>query len=306
MMIHDPRLGGLSRAERFFALLKKENVPNELVFELFYPAGNEYFEMVKDSVRRWSIEVTIETPEERLRKLDCLKFPVPNSRIEETISSALSHGCDKLDMFFMVGIPHQTYADVMATIPYCEHLIERFDEDTRLQFFISPMGPFLDPGCGAFEDPKYGYKHFYRTLEEHRQALLQPTWKSILSYETDAMTRQQIIDASYDVASGMNELKRKYGLIDPETYEHVRDHQTAAREAMEGIEAALLLPEAQRQEFMKGVESQFNGSEIMKERGEMLEAEKKWTAASNDLYDYALQHSSQIKVTNASIGIGSP
>jgi len=247
MMIHDPRLGGLSRAERFFALLKREMVPNELVFELFYPAGDDYFQMVKDSVQRWSIEMTIETPEERLRKLDCLKFPIPNSRIEETISSALSHGCDKLDMFFMVGIPHQTYADVMATIPYCEHLIDRFEKDRRLQFFISPMGPFLDPGCGAFEDPKYGYKHFYTTLEEHRQALLQPTWKSILSYETDAMTRQQIIDASYDVASALNELKHRHGLIDRETYQHVHDHQEAAREAMEGIEAALLLPEAQSQ-----------------------------------------------------------
>jgi hypothetical protein len=65
------------------------------------------------------------------------------------------------------------------------------------------------------------------------------------------------------------------------------------------------LPEAQRQEFMKGVESQFNGSEIMKARREMLAAEEKWAATTNDLYDYALQHSSQIKVTNASIGIGS-
>lgn len=254
MMIHDPRLGGLSRAERFFALLKKEKVPNELVFELFYPAGDEYFQMVRESVERWSVEVTIETPEERLRKLDCLKFPVPNSRIEETIGSALSHGCDKLDLFFMVGIPHQTYADVMATIPYCEHLIERFDRDKRLQFFISPMGPFLDPGCGAFEDPKYGYKHFYNTLEEHRQALLQPTWKSILSYETDAMTRQQIIDASYDVASAMNQLKHKYGLIDEETYLQVSQHQKAAREAMEGIEQALLLPEDQRQAALLAIQ----------------------------------------------------
>jgi B12-binding domain/radical SAM domain protein len=250
MLIHDPRLGGLPRAEKLFSLLKKEKIPNEFVFELFFPAGDDFFTMVSESVRRWSIEVTIETPDERLRKLDCLKFPVPNSRIESTISSALSHGCDKLDLFFMVGIPHQTYDDVMATIPYCEQLIQRFNEDPRLQFFISPMGPFLDPGCGAFEDPKYGYKHFYTTLEEHRQALLQPTWKSILSYETDAMSRQQIIDASYDVASAMNELKHKYGLIDSETYQRVREHQKGARQAMEGIERALALPEEERRKAL--------------------------------------------------------
>jgi B12-binding domain/radical SAM domain protein len=253
MMIHDPRIGGLARAQRFFSLLKKEDIPNEFVSELFYPAGDEYFQMIKESVRRWSIEVTIETASERLRKLDCLKFPVPNSRIEDTIASALSHGCRKLDLFFMVGIPHQTYKDAMDTVPYCESLIDRFGADPRLQFFVSPMGPFLDPGCGAFEDPKYGYKHFYRTLEEHRRALLQPSWKSILSYETDAMTRSEIIAGSYDVAAALNELKYAHGLTDEKSYTMVRENQKTARAAMEGIEKALLLPDDQRDAALRAL-----------------------------------------------------
>ncbi|MGA2665619.1 MAG: TIGR04190 family B12-binding domain/radical SAM domain protein [Nitrososphaerales archaeon] len=255
VMIHDPRLGGLARAQRFFSLLKKEEIPNEFVFELFYPAGDDYFQMVEDSVKKWSIEVTIETADERLRKLDCLKFPVPNSRVEATIASALSHGCRKLDLFFMVGIPHQTYQDAMGTVSYCEGLIQRFNSDRRLQFYISPMGPFLDPGCGAFEDPKYGYKHFYLTLEDHRQALLQPTWKSILSYETDAMTRPEIIAASYDAGAGLNEIKFKYGLIDERTYRWVKEHQTAAQKAMEGVDFALQLPEDQRGAALEAIEA---------------------------------------------------
>jgi hypothetical protein len=179
---------------------------------------------------------------------------VPNVRIEETISSALSHGCAKLDLFFMVGIPHQTYEDAMGTVSYCESLIRRFNADRRLQFFMSPMGPFLDPGCGAFENPKYGYRHFYRTLEEHRRALLHPTWKSILSYETDAMTRDEIIAASYDVASALNELKFKNGLINGETYRRVTEQQGAARTAMEGIDKALLLPEEKREEALNALQ----------------------------------------------------
>ncbi len=247
MLIHDPRIGGLARAQRLFALLKKLDMPNEFVSELFYPAGDEYFRMIKDSVRRWSIEVTIETADEKLRKQDCLKFPVANAKIEETISSALSNGCRKLDLFFMVGIPHQTYESAMGTVPYCESLIRRFNADPRLQFFVSPMGPFLDPGCGAFEDPKYGYRHFYRTLEDHRRALLQPSWKSILSYETDAMTRSEIIAGSYDVAAALNDLKYEHGLIDEATHSRVRDHQETARVAIDEIESALLLPEGDRE-----------------------------------------------------------
>jgi hypothetical protein len=254
MLIHDPRMGGLARAQRFFALLKKENIPNEFVSELFYPAGDDYFRMIAESVRRWSIEVTIETPSEKLRKLDCLKFPVPNSKVEDTIASALAHGCAKLDLFFMVGIPHQTYEDAMATVTYCESLIEKFGADRRLQFFISPMGPFLDPGCGAFEDPKYGYRHFYRTLEEHRQALLEPTWKSILSYETDAMTRDEIIAASYEAAGDLNELKFKHGLVDAATYKQVKEHQAAARTAMEAVEKAMLLPPDERHRALSQIQ----------------------------------------------------
>ena len=247
MLIHDPRIGGLGRAERFFSLLKKENVPNEMIFELFSPAGDEFFEMVRGSVGKWSLQVSVETPSEELRKVDGLKFPVSNEEIERTLSSALSYGCDRLDLFFMVGLPHQTYEDAMEVVPYCEHLLRRFDSDRRLRFFVSPLGPFLDPGCGAFEDPGLGYRHFHLTLEDHRQALLLQTWRSILSYETDGMTRDEIIKASYDVASGLNELKFRHGLIESATYAWVASQQKMAREVMELIDEVSALPEGERE-----------------------------------------------------------
>jgi B12-binding domain/radical SAM domain protein len=246
MLITDPRLGGPKRAARFFELLKEERVSNELIFELFFPAKDDLFRMIEDSVQRWSLQISIESPSEKLRRLDRLKFAVPNSEVEETIGSALAHGCSRLDLFFMVGLPHQTYEDVMSTIPYCERLLKLADGDRRLRFFVSPLGPFLDPGCGAFEDPSNGCTHFYGSLEEHRRALLFHTWKSILSYETDSMTREQIINASYDVASALNDLKFRHGLIDEPTFRWVASQQVVAREAMRKVEEALLLPEEER------------------------------------------------------------
>ena len=262
VVIHDMRVGGLARAKKFFELLKKSNIRNEFVFELFYPASNDYFQMIRDSVSRYNLQLTIETPIAELRKFGGLKFPVPNSKIEETVASALSNDCGKLDIFFMVGIPHQTYQDAMATLPYCEGLIKRFGADPRLQFFIAPMGPFLDPGSGGFEDQKYGYKHFYMTLEEHKQALLEPTWETILSYETDAMTRSQILKASYDVASGLNGLKLKYGLIDQETYEEVMKHMSAAKQAIEAMARAFSLPEPQRDEAIERIREQVQKANV--------------------------------------------
>ncbi len=250
VMVHDPRMGGLDRAKRFFSLLKKEKVSNELVFEAFFPAGDDYFTMVQESVPKWSLEITLESADERLRKLGSLKFPVPNERVEATIASALGHGCRRLDLFFMVGIPHQSREDVLATVPYCEHLVDRFNADPRLQFFMAPMGPFLDPGSAAFEDPELGYTRFYKTVEEHRRALLQPAWNLILSYETDAITRDEILSVSYEVTSALNELKFRRGLVDRATYEEVRSHQVAAREAMEDVRRVMRLPERERRDAL--------------------------------------------------------
>ena len=149
----------------------------------------------------------------------------------------------------------------MSVVPYCEHLLE-INIDRRLRFFVSPLGPFLDPGCDAFEDPILGCKSFYRSLEEHRRALLLQTWRSILSYETDAMTRNQIIDASYDVAAGLNELKLRHGLIEPATYSWVASQQKAAKEALRKVEEALLLPEAERENAIREIQSKIEGAKM--------------------------------------------
>ncbi|HEV1997671.1 MAG TPA: hypothetical protein VGR61_06030, partial [Candidatus Dormibacteraeota bacterium] len=161
------------------------------------------------------------------------KFVCSNEEVEQTITGALEHGCRKLDLFFMVGIPGQSPASAMAIADYCEHLIERFHADPRLHFFVAPLGPFLDPGSRAFEDPSLGYTQRFTTLEEHRQALLQPSWRDVLSYESDAMTRDQIVETSYALAERLNQLKFDNRLIDEAAYHLVSSHLTIARDAIE-------------------------------------------------------------------------
>jgi B12-binding domain/radical SAM domain protein len=228
-MVHDPRMGGVRRAVRFFSLLASHKPVNEMVFELYYPAPDAFFEMIARSVPKWSIELTLESPDEALRRRNG-KFVCSNAAVEETIERALAHGCDKLDVFFMTGLPGQRYADALAIADYCEHLLERFGHDGRVHPFVAPLGPFLDPGSRAFEQPEFGYRRFCRTLEEHRQAFLHDGWHQILSYETDSMTRDEIVRATYDVAERLNDLKHRFRLIDDRTYGDVRLRLTMARE----------------------------------------------------------------------------
>jgi hypothetical protein len=143
--------------------------------------------------------------------------------MEAVIQEALTLRCRRIDIFFMIGLPQQTQQSVADTIRYCEHLFQTSDK--RLSCFVSPMGPFLDPGSRAFEEPeRFGYRLFAHTLEEHRQLLVQPSWQHILNYETQWMNREQLVQATYDAAEALNRLKLKYGRID-----NVRGHKVANR-----------------------------------------------------------------------------
>ena len=254
-MVHDPRIGGIPRAERFFERYGAEGVPNELVIEVFYPAKRDFFAMVRRSTARWSMQITIESPDPAIRKVNG-KFPVPNEVVEETLAAALDEGCAKLDLFFMVGLSGQTPAIALQSVEYCRHLVERFGADRRLQFYAAPLGPFLDPGSRAFEDPSLGYHRRFCTLEDHRQALLGPTWREMLAYETDWMTRDQIVEATYAVGGGLNDLKLEAGLIDAATHDTVARHFAIASETFPKVDAIAPLEEPERRRALRELAAQ--------------------------------------------------
>ncbi len=216
-VIHDPRMGGPARARRFFELLASERVTNELVFELFFPAGRDFFEMVAGSAPRWSLQLTIETQDERLRATNG-KFACGNEEVETTIALALEHGCRTLDLFFMVGVPGQTYDSALGIADHCERLLARFGGDRRLRVYVAPLAPFLDPGSRAFEDASLGYHVRRRTLADHEEALLESDWGRVLTFETDAMSREQLVDATYVVTRRINDLNLRYGLTTPSAH----------------------------------------------------------------------------------------
>jgi|SRR5579875_2594156 len=246
-MVHDPRIGGIPRAERFFELFEAARVPNELVIEVFYPAKQDFFALVKRATTAWSLQVTIESHDPAIRKVNG-KFPVPNEVVEETLAAALEEGCEKLDLFFMVGLSGQTPESALATVDYCRHLVERFGGDRRLQFYAAPLGPFLDPGSRAFEHPELGYHRRFTTLEEHRRALLGPTWREMLAYETDWMTRDEIVEVTYALGAALNDLKLEAGLIDDATHETVARHFAIAQQTFPKLDAIAALPEPERRQ----------------------------------------------------------
>lgn len=240
-VLHDLRQAGAEYVNEFFDLLKKEEIKNELIIELFWEAGDDYFAKIAEAVPKFSLEMTLETHVESIRKLNG-KFACTNEQVESTIASAFKYGCRKIDIFFMTGIPKQTYDQALESIEYCRHLLEKFNGDKRLALFIAPLAPFLDPGCLAFEFPeKYGYKKFCHTLADHYHALTKPSWKHILSFETETMTRDDIVRSTYEAALKLNALKFEFNLIDEELYRQIEFRIKNAQQVMDEIDRILAI-----------------------------------------------------------------
>ncbi|NJD28541.1 MAG: TIGR04190 family B12-binding domain/radical SAM domain protein [Chloroflexi bacterium] len=234
-MVHDPRMGGESRAARFFDGLARERMPNELVLELFWPADEAFFRRLSGAVDRWSLQLTLDSHDEALRARNG-KFGCTNEEIEATIGRAFEAGCRNIDVFLTIGVPGQTLESALAGAGFCERLLARFGSERRLRVFAAPIAPFLDPGSRAFEDAALGYRPLARTVADHERALLEPDWASSLTYHSDAMTRDEIVEATYGLTERINDLNLRFGLSSQATHDAVASGIAAARAAVTSAE----------------------------------------------------------------------
>jgi len=235
-LINDLRNGGHAYAREILDRLEQARPDSEIVIELCSPDRDDFLQTVGRAIPRWSVEITLESHIERIRRLN-KRFACTNDEIEETVRKALENGAGRIDIFFMVGLPGQSYHDAVSFDEFCRRLLERFDGDRRLEFFVAPLAPFLDPGSEAFENAeRHGYKVRFRTLEEHRRALTSTSWKEMLNYETDSMTRDEIVAATYESMRRLTRLKHEWNLIDEEKFLASMQKIDASESATRGSE----------------------------------------------------------------------
>jgi B12-binding domain/radical SAM domain protein len=229
-ILGDIRQPGDEYANRFLDAIAGYSKP--IFIELFDAAPREFFQRVSKALPNWTLEISMESHDERVRK--AFGRPYSDVEIERTMADALEYGVQRLDLFFMVGLKEQTYESVMGTVAYSRKLIERHarNGEKRIIPFISPLAPFLDPGSRAFEEPeKHGFHLFAHTLEEHRQLLLAPSWKYVLNYETQWLNRDGIVNATYEAGRRMNSLKGEFGIIEQSAAE-ATDQRIALAQAL--------------------------------------------------------------------------
>lgn len=232
---------GTQHAEEFLDGIAAEGIDNHIALEFFVPPPREFLEKVARAIPNFDIQMSPESHDEAVRSAFGRKYD--NESLECFVQDALELGCKRVDLFFMIGLPKQTPESVRDTVRYCETLLEKFGRSYpgRIRPFISPLAPFLDPGSRAFEDPgRYGYRLFYRSLEEHRQALLSPSWQYTLNYETDWMSRSELASSTYEAAFELNRLKSRYGLLEPSVAERIEKRIEHEREILNEINDVLM------------------------------------------------------------------
>ncbi len=212
-LVGDLLQGGREYAMETIELLSQLNPKNQLVFELFAPASREYFDRVASSFDHFNFQISPETHDEEIRER--IGKPYGNEELERNIAWAIEAGCGKCDVFFMIGLPGQSRDSVLETVEYCAHLLKQFGP--RLNPSIGPLGPFIDPGCAIHREPeRFGVRLIHRSIADFAQASLSPHWRDMLGYETDLLSRQDIVEVTYEALTALNAIKAKNGLISDE------------------------------------------------------------------------------------------
>jgi B12-binding domain/radical SAM domain protein len=248
-VIGDLLQAGEEYASRFLETIKGYHVRNGITLEFFVPPPEAFLERVAASIENFNIEMSPESHDPKIRKIFGKTYS--NEELEEALEIFIKHGCTRVDLFFMVGLPYQDYASIMETVAYCERLLGKCRSPQKLLPMISPLAPFIDPGSNIFENPeKFGYRLFYQTLREHREASLKPSWKYTLNYETTWMTRDDIVRATYDSASMLTDIKAKYGIIGKEKARAIVEHIKRAKDLIARIDRSEIIDDSLKTEIM--------------------------------------------------------
>jgi B12-binding domain/radical SAM domain protein len=257
-VLNDFLQAGRNYTRDFVKGLQRIKMRNPIGFEFFKPPHEEFYEFLDAHLPDWSVEISVETHDDATRAAFG-KGHYTIDQVEETVKAALRNGCSRFDLYFMTGIPGQTAQSVRETSEYVRHLYEAVGNDKRLLCFVSPMAPFLDPGSRAFDDPAaHGYKLRARTLEEHRQRLVLPSWKHIMNYESDAMSPDEMVEATYDSAIEINRVKAEAGIIEPVAAARTERRVLEARQAMDRIDRIMDGPESLRNGALHQLKEEFD------------------------------------------------
>lgn len=246
-ILGDITQGGKNYLEAFFKSALRLKKGMQIFFEFFEPPPKWFYDEISRIFDNVCYEISPDSHDEAIRLKMGKSFT--NRELLDSIKYALECGAKRFDLYFMTGLPTQTGSSILDTVKFCEDFYREINWDRRFMPFISPMAPFIDPASRAFINPdEFGYKLTRKTLKEHIEAITMPSWKYILNYESKFITRDELVAATYEAASGLNKLKGRAGAINKKVMEDNEARIKIALKIIKEIDRIVLLKDPQKKE----------------------------------------------------------
>lgn len=185
---------------------------SSVMYDQFFLTSDAILRKMASAGKRVIVNLSPQSHDVRVSKLSG-RGTYTMDEMEAWIDKALEYGISEIDIYFFIGMPEQDEKSVFDTVAYCQKLMERFN-GRRVIPFICPMVPFLDPGSSYFENPdEWGFTVFYRTVEEHRRAMMRASLINRTNYETRWLSRYELVNVSYKAIRDLFALKGELGLF---------------------------------------------------------------------------------------------
>jgi len=234
-IINDLQVLGIKWVNELVKYIKDENINTTFLLEFFKPPSFDLLSELRKLGENVIVQISPETHDEGIRKRFGRDFS--NNELENFIKKVTKLKFERLDLYFMIGLPGQDIKSSILTVKYIDTLFSKYNA-SRLNAFIAPLAPLLDPGSKAFEEPeKYGYKLLARTLDEHRLLIKKARrWVDLLNYETKWLKREDIAEAFYLSSKELIKVKFKHDLVNEEEYRSlVRRIEAGRKYVREGV-----------------------------------------------------------------------
>jgi clorobiocin biosynthesis protein CloN6 len=195
----------------FLDLVENANFKS-ISYEQFYLTPENVMKRMAKANKRTFITLSPESHDMRVSKL-AGRGVYTNDELEDWLYKAFDMGIYQVDLWYFVGMPEQDERSVAETVDYCNTLLEKF-KGFRVQPMICPMIPFLDPASTFFEYPdKYGYRIFYRTIEEHRRGMENASIINRINYETRWLSRSDLVHVGFKAVKRLMEARAVHGQL---------------------------------------------------------------------------------------------
>ncbi len=181
-------------------------------YEQYHLTPEDVLRRMVDANKRTIITLSPESHDPHVAKL-AGRGVYTNEQMEAWLELALEVGVSGIDIWYFIGMPEQDARSVQEMVDYCGYLLEKF-KGSPVNPMVCPMIPFLDPGSTFFTYPREnGYRVFHRTVEEHRRGMERASIINRINYETDALTRRDLVHVGFTAVRRLMEAKRDTGFL---------------------------------------------------------------------------------------------